>query len=191
MFNPVIARPLRCRALAAEVQPAPRPEPGRSRGRGGGDLSPYPTPPAGRKPRKAKPVRLLFVCRTQAALSPMAEGLARAAYGRLDIVVASAGLTAGPLDPAAVAVMGEIGIDIQRRQPASVGELQLEAYDIVVSLGVDRLGLGRHQMALIWDVPDPEKTPGLEPMSVLRNARHALAPRIWALGAVLTANDRA
>jgi len=191
MLNPGIARPLLCRALAAEVLPAPRPELGRSRGLSGGDLSPYPDIRAGRKPRKAKPVQLLFVCRTQAALSPMAEGLARAAYGRLDIVVASAGLTAGPLDPAAVAVMAEIGIDIQRRQATSIGELQLEAYDIVVSLGVDRLGLGRHQMALAWAVPDPEKAPGLELMSVLRNARHALAPRIWALGAVLTASDRA
>ncbi len=50
------------------------------------------------------------------------------------IYVDSVGVRPGELDPFAVAVMDEIGIDIARHQPKSFDELEDDSFDEVVSL---------------------------------------------------------
>ncbi len=144
-----------------------------------------------RDQRPSERIKLLFVCRTHAILSPMAEGLARAAYTRLNISVQSAGLTADPLDAEAVAVMGEIGIDIAPIEAVSVRDLDLAGFDIVVSLGMHRLGVGRHQMAVAWETPEFRRLRRPRPLARLRDVRDALSARVRGLGAVLTATNRA
>ena len=141
--------------------------------------------------RPGAKINLLFVCRTHTALGPMAAGLARAAYGRLDICVESAGLTPGAVDPRAIAVMAEVHIDIGQTPSASVRDLKLETFEIVVWLGVHTLGVNRGQMALSWDVPEFEPVADRPALRALREIRDALATRIWALGAILTSSGRA
>lgn len=162
----------------------------------GAALIPFPVgarrPHAGRgsAPPPA-PTSLLFVCRTHAVLSPMAEGLARSAYERFNISVRSAGLTVGPIDFRAVAVMAEIGVDIGETPVTSIRDLDLAAFDIVVSLGIHKLGLGRDQVAVAWDVPEFTRVTEQTAAPRLREVRDALSARVRALGAILTAANRA
>lgn len=58
-------------------------------------------------------MKVVFVCFHNSARSQMAEGLLRAMYGdRYEVY--SAGVEASQVDPRAVKVMNEIGIDISK-----------------------------------------------------------------------------
>ena len=62
------------------------------------------------------PQAVLFACGINSVRSPMAAGLFTQLFGRA-IYVGSAGVRKGELDPFAVAVMEEIGLDIAKHQP--------------------------------------------------------------------------
>ena len=79
------------------------------------------------------PSAVLFACTHNAVRSPMAEGLLKHLMGHR-IYVDSAGVHGGELDPFAVQVMDEIGIDIGRHRPKTFDDLEDESYDVVVSL---------------------------------------------------------
>lgn len=121
----------------------------------------------------------------------MAEGLARAGYDSLDIDVQSAGLAGGPISRRAIAAMAEIGVDISGTPASSVRDLDLGRFDIVVSVGIHKLGLNGRQLAIAWDVPEFTRVIEHTALPRLRAVRHALAVRVRALGAVLTATSRA
>jgi protein-tyrosine-phosphatase len=86
--------------------------------------------------RPSKPQAVLFACGMNAVRSPMAAGLFQQLFGK-SIYVASAGVQKGDLDPFAVAVMEETGIDISRHKPVDFEELEdLEGlnFDLIVTL---------------------------------------------------------
>ena len=86
--------------------------------------------------RLARPQAVLFACGLNAVRSPMAAGLFRQLFGKT-LYVASAGVRKGELDPFAVAVMEEIGVDIARHKPMTFEELdELEGlnFDLIVTL---------------------------------------------------------
>jgi protein-tyrosine-phosphatase len=86
--------------------------------------------------RMSRPQAVLFACSMNAIRSPMAAGLFRQLYGKT-FYVASAGVHKGSLDPFAVAVMEEIGVDIARHKPIDFEELdELEGlnFDLIVTL---------------------------------------------------------
>jgi len=71
-----------------------------------------------------------------AVRSPMAAALLHQMFGK-SMYVGSAGVQKGELDPFAVAVMEEIGVDISRHKPATFEELEeLEglSFDLIVTL---------------------------------------------------------
>ena len=76
---------------------------------------------------------VLFACTHNAVRSPMAEGLLKHLLGRR-VFVDSVGVRPGDLDPFAVQVMDEIGIDIARHQPKSFDDLEDDSFDEVISL---------------------------------------------------------
>ncbi len=86
--------------------------------------------------RPSRPQAVLFACGLNAVRSPMAAGLFAQLFGKT-IYVGSAGVQKGELDPFAVAVMQEIGIDIARHKPMTFEELdELEglSFDLIVTL---------------------------------------------------------
>jgi protein-tyrosine-phosphatase len=86
--------------------------------------------------RPSKPQAVLFACGMNAVRSPMAAGLFGQLFGKT-VYVASAGVQKGDLDPFAVAVMEELGIDISRHKPIDFDELdELEGlnFDLIVTL---------------------------------------------------------
>jgi protein-tyrosine-phosphatase len=83
-----------------------------------------------------QPLAVLFACGLNSVRSPMAAGLFAQMFGRA-IYVGSAGARKGELDPFAVAVMAEIGIDISRHKPITFEELdEWEGlnFDLIVTL---------------------------------------------------------
>jgi len=170
---------------------APSPEPSVPFAHRGGELIAFPGADRGPQPLQSDPIRLLFVCRTHAVLSPIAAGLARVAYDRLDIRVQSAGLTVDAIDPRAIAAMAEVGVDISQTPATAVRDLDLASFEIVVSLGIHKLAIGRHQMAVAWDITEFTRVTAATAGPQLRQVRNALSVRIGALGAILTATGRA
>lgn len=86
--------------------------------------------------RTSRPQAVLFACGMNAVRSPMAAGLFQQLFGK-SVYVGSAGVQKGELDPFAVAVMEEIGIDISRHKPITFEELEdVEglSFDLIVTL---------------------------------------------------------
>ncbi len=86
--------------------------------------------------RPSRPHAVLFACGMNAVRSPMAAGLFHQLFGKT-VYVGSAGVQKGELDPFAVAVMEEIGVDIARHKPVTFEELdELEglSFDLIVTL---------------------------------------------------------
>jgi len=79
------------------------------------------------------PQSVLFACAQNSVRSPMAEALARHFFGHR-VYFASAGIKRGELDPFAVAVMEEIGIDIGKHRPHTFEDLEDASFDLIVSL---------------------------------------------------------
>jgi protein-tyrosine-phosphatase len=88
-------------------------------------------------PASAKqPLAVLFACGLNSVRSPIAAALFAQMFGRA-VYVGSAGVRKGELDPFAVAVMAEIGIDISRHKPVTLEELdELEGlnFDLIITL---------------------------------------------------------
>jgi len=78
-------------------------------------------------------VKILFLCTGNSCRSQMAEGLARALKSD-EVEPYSAGTEPKGLDPRAVAVMREIGIDISSQRSKHVDEFRGIAFDYVVTL---------------------------------------------------------
>ena len=79
------------------------------------------------------PDSVLFACSQNAIRSPIAEGLLKHLLGHR-VYVDSVGVRAGEIDPFAVVVMEEIGIDISKHRSKSFDQLEDTSYDLIVSL---------------------------------------------------------
>jgi arsenate reductase len=78
-------------------------------------------------------LKVLFLCTGNACRSQMAEGWARHLRGDA-IEPYSAGIAARGLDPRAVRVMAEAGVDISRQRSKKIEELGPIKFDWVVTL---------------------------------------------------------
>lgn len=76
---------------------------------------------------------VLFLCFHNSARSQMAEGLLRAIYGdRYEVY--SAGVKATNVDPRAVLVMSEIGIDISGQRSKPMNQYRGTLFDLAVTV---------------------------------------------------------
>jgi arsenate reductase len=133
---------------------------------------------------------VLFLCTGNSCRSQMAEGFARndAPPG---LRVFSAGTDPAGVNPLAVRVMAEVGIDIANHRSKSLAGIPLAAIDLVVTLCGDAaercptLPAGTRQ--LHWALPDPATASG-PPEDILdrfREVRDAIAARVAAWRASL------
>ena len=81
----------------------------------------------------AERIRILFLCTGNSCRSQMAEGLCQHLKGE-QIEAASAGIERHGLNPLAVQVMEEIGIDISQHQSKTLADLGNQAFDFVITL---------------------------------------------------------
>jgi len=76
---------------------------------------------------------VLFACTLNAVRSPMAAVMLRH-LTRGGLYIESAGVRAGELDPLAVEVMGEIGLEIAKHKPRRFEDLEDGSFDLVITL---------------------------------------------------------
>jgi protein-tyrosine-phosphatase len=111
------------------------------------------------------PGSVLFACSQNAIRSPMAESILRYFHGR-KIFVQSAGVRVGELDPFAVAVMDEIGIDVSHHRSRTFEQLDDEFFDLVISLAPEaqhravEMTRNSHCELKFWHMPDPSVVEG-------------------------------
>jgi arsenate reductase (thioredoxin) len=113
--------------------------------------------------------KVLFVCGHNAGRSQMAAALLdHHARGRVEI--RSAGITpAHRINPAVVAVMDEIGIDLSREFPKALSNEAIEASDVIVSMGCgDACPVLPGRRYLDWELPDPAGK-GVEKVRAIRD----------------------
>ncbi len=78
-------------------------------------------------------LKVLFLCNENACRSQMAEGLVNHDLaGRVEAF--SAGVSPSQVNPRAIQVMAELGIDIRHHRSKSVAELAGEPFDLVITL---------------------------------------------------------
>ena len=80
-----------------------------------------------------KQPRILFLCTGNSCRSQMAEGWARHLHGDL-YEVYSAGIEKHGLNPLAVKVMAEAGVDISGQRSKLIDELPAQEFDFVITL---------------------------------------------------------
>ena len=111
------------------------------------------------------PSSVLFACSHNAIRSPMAEALAKRLYGQM-AYLDSVGVSPTELDSFAVAVLEEIGIDLNSHQGKSFDDLDPSSFDLIVTLSPEA-----HHSALeftrsastdveYWPIPDPSAVEG-------------------------------
>jgi protein-tyrosine-phosphatase len=135
-----------------------------------------------------RPLAVLFACGLNSVRSPIAAGLFAQMFGR-SIYVRSAGVRKGELDPFAVAVMAEIGLDISRHKPVTFEEMdEWEGlnFDLIITLAPEA-----HHRALeltrtsgvdveYWPTADPSDAEGSreQRLDAYREVRDQLLDRI-------------
>lgn len=134
--------------------------------------------------------QMLFLCVANSARSQLAEGLARRLFGSR-IAVASAGSRPSRVNPYAIEVMAEVGVDLAGHRSKGVDDLAGTDVDRVITLCAEEvcpvfLGGARR---LHWPIPDPATDdPSLSRADALarfRAARDQLRGRIEVLAALL------
>jgi len=99
---------------------------------------------------------ILFLCVANSARSQMAEGLARQLFGSR-IGVQSAGSEPSRVNPYAIEVMREVGVDLTTHHSKSVETIDAATVGIVITLCAEEVCpvfLG-HARRLHWPIADP------------------------------------
>ena len=141
---------------------------------------------------------VLFLCVANSARSQMAEGLGRLIFGDR-VAVMSAGSEPSIVNPYAIEVMGELGVDLNTHHSKSVQTIDPSKVGTVITLCAEEvcpafLGTARR---LHWPIPDPaSKDPTIprdEMLTRFRNARDTIGGLLqrFAAEGVLCGDERA
>ncbi|MFT6582844.1 MAG: protein-tyrosine phosphatase [Alphaproteobacteria bacterium] len=131
------------------------------------------------------PAAVLFACSMNAVRSPMAESILKHFHGRT-VYVDSVGARKGELDPFAIEVMDEIGIDISKHKPKTFDELEDTSYDLIITLSPEAqhhaVEMTRTMAAevVFWNTMDPSFIEGNREsrLMIYRQIRDQIVERI-------------
>ena len=122
-----------------------------------------------------EPKSILFLCVANSARSQMAEGLGRMLFGDR-VPVMSAGSEPSKVNPYAVEVMGELGVDLAAHHSKSVQTIDPAIVGTVITLCAEEVCpvfLGKARQ-LHWPIPDPaSKDPSIPREEMLTRFRTA------------------
>jgi phosphate transport system protein len=139
---------------------------------------------------------VLFVDETNGCLSRLAEAIGNG-LGVKRFSFASAGLTAGPVDPQTIRFLAEKGVDISHQPSRSVDAIpQLDQVQVIVSLckGTARSlpqRPAKKTVGLDWILPDPSKARGTtaEVRAVYEQAYQTLSANVRDLVEAILGKD--
>lgn len=130
------------------------------------------------------PEKVLFLCLHNSSRSQIAEGFARS-LAPASVVVMSAGTEPRGVNPHAVTVMQEAGIDISAQVSRHIDDLPWREADTVVTL----CGEGAEVCPTVagdvrrvhWPLPDPTQAPPDQQLKVFREVRDEIRWRVASL----------
>lgn len=133
------------------------------------------------------PSSVLFACTMNSIRSPMAESMLKLMHGAR-IYVDSVGVRARDIDPFAVAVAEEIGLDLSRHRAKTFDDLEDGYFDLVISLSPEAqhraVEMTRHVSCDVefWHTLDPSVIEGSreQRLAAYRGVRDELYERIRA-----------
>lgn len=121
--------------------------------------------------------QVMFVCKKNSCRSQMAEGFART-LGEGKVAVTSSGLEASEVNPTAVEVMSEIGIDISDQTSKPLSDFNPDDYNAVISLCGCGVNLPEpwilREVFQDWQLDDPAG----EPIETFRRVRDEIKERV-------------
>jgi arsenate reductase len=121
--------------------------------------------------------RVMFVCKQNSARSQIAEGFTRSLGGGV-MEVTSAGLEASFVQPLAIEVMKEVGIDISGQTSKPLSDFQPENFEIVISLCGCGVSLPEswvlREVFEDWQLDDPAG----QPIATFRRVRDEVKERV-------------
>lgn len=122
-----------------------------------------------------EPPSVLFLCGHNAGRSQMAAGWVRGLAGSRVRVFSGGSNPSDDVNPAAVAAMNEVGIDISSHRPQRWTVDQVEAADVVVSMGCgDSCPILPGKRYDDWELTDPAG----QPIEVVRSVRDEIRDRV-------------
>ena len=136
-------------------------------------------------PRYQNPA-VLFMEARDAHRSQMAAALLRTMASGSIKVLSGGSAPAARVDPGAVKVLAERGIDIGGASPVRLNAAMMEAAEVVVDLGEEQVQVMADKRYMRWQVPSPEGE-GLEGM---RRALDDIERRVWELMVLLEIEPR-
>ena len=139
---------------------------------------------------------VLIACTMNAVRSPMAAAILRHLAGQR-LYVESAGVRAGSLDPLAVVVMEEIGLEIGKHTPRRFEDLEDGSFDLVIALSPEAqhkaMEMTRTAATRVeyWPTLDPTAVEGTrdQRLQAYRAVRDQLMERLKQRFLVRTAAD--
>ena len=134
--------------------------------------------------------QVMFVCKKNSRRSQMAEGFTQT-LGAGKVTVTSSGLEASQVDPIAIQVMSEVGIDISNQTSKPLSNFQPEDYDAVISLCGCGVNLPEEwvlrEVFQDWQLDDPEG----ESIETFRRVRDQVKERVEKLIQLLSSKHTA
>lgn len=129
-------------------------------------------------------INILFLCVANSARSQMAEGLGRALLA--DVAhISSAGSQPSKVNPIAIEVLKEIGVDISHQKSKSVDSIDKDKIDVVITLCAEEICplFSGNVKRIHWPLPDPanRKYSPDEQLKLFRTVRDDLKDKIHAL----------
>jgi len=130
---------------------------------------------------------ILFLCVANSARSQLAEGLARKLFGDKADVYSAGSEPSGKIQPWAIEVLKEKGIDASRHTSKDMNKLPLGVYaslDYVITLCAEEVcpNLASKAKRLHWPIPDPAVASEADKQEAFRSARDEIERRLEAFG---------
>ena len=138
-------------------------------------------------------MNILFLCVANSARSQMAEGLAKKILGSAYNIQSAGSEPSGKVNPLAVEVMNEIGIDVSIHHSKAIDDLSkdfLDNLDYVITLCAEEVCpvLPTKANKLHWPNPDPAAVTGShsQQLAAFRMARENISKSIETLKQQIT-----
>jgi len=133
-----------------------------------------------------RPVHILFLCVANSARSQLAEGLAKKMFGQKATIHSAGSSPSGKVQPWAIEVLKEVGIDISSNTSKlwnSLPSTFLENLDYVITLCADEIcpALPTKAKRLHWPVSDPASVSEEHKPHAFRVARDEIKGKIKTL----------
>jgi arsenate reductase len=127
---------------------------------------------------KKNKVKIVFVCVENAGRSQMAQGFAEVlGKGRLEVYSAGS-RPSSHINPLAIEVMKEKGIDLSSRHPKGLNDLPPVEMDYLVTMGCEETCPAVSARKIIeWEIPDPKG----KPIEFCREVRDMIETKVGAL----------